>query len=351
MILTISIFLYEQKQYELAQKIHSVAVALNSAVRVPLPLSACTSILIHFIQSNYAQAPSAFFPFPPSASPEDMPCDSDSVSQMVNNIFNLVSPYLPNGDPTALLSAQGLYVLYKSLSALCPPSISLYELNPNLEPLSIHSPFYDTSNRPTIVELDDNSPLSVSPIPSPLSQNSSPTAMNVSPTPSPPQTLPATPPSPTPSPLSFNSPASILPNFMPPTSIPLTSITSTTTLSPSTPSPIHPSTSSTSIYTALSIPPSISPIHSSTSIHTTSSMHPMISPFHVITPMYFPAKNQIHPTPFSSTPTPPMPSTSHPPSTIPTLSPQTHATATDTTSTVLFLHPHHVGPRSIPIYR
>jgi hypothetical protein len=130
-LFVISIFLHEQKQYSLAQKLHSVASTFDFVIHTSIPLASCCDYLVSFIQDNLTQSPTSSFPYPPTPAPGDMTKEYKTVAKMVENIFELVSVFLPTNE--ALLSTHGMQVLFKTISALCPPTISPCEFYPLFE--------------------------------------------------------------------------------------------------------------------------------------------------------------------------------------------------------------------------
>lgn len=112
----VSIFLYEQQQFHLANKMHQIAATLFNVFCVPTPLSDCIPTVVSCIQENLAASPS---------SPSELSNDKDSITSMVLNMLTLVSLFLPQG-PKFLLSSHGINVLFKILSSVCPPTPSPY---------------------------------------------------------------------------------------------------------------------------------------------------------------------------------------------------------------------------------
>jgi hypothetical protein len=172
LLLVVSLFLHEQQQFSLSNKLHDIANTIDSVTHAPIALVSCRSPLISFIQENLTQCPTSSFPFPPTPAPDDMPSDFHMISSMVDNIFNVASHFLPNGNPKALLSSHGLHIFFKMISSICPPTISPYEFNPFLNQRPFPSTYIEkntqsfhpvctvTSSTPTLSSIFKSPPTS-----------------------------------------------------------------------------------------------------------------------------------------------------------------------------------------------
>lgn len=146
-LLFIALLLHDQQQYSLATKLYEIGNLLHSRICHLSPLSSSSSALSAFICNNISSCNSSS----PSSNLLATPTKLESVTSF---LLSLVSNFYSSSS-SSLLSLKGMHLLFKSLSSLCPPSASLYQLFPLAHPESntLFSPqsLLDTiSNKPNV---------------------------------------------------------------------------------------------------------------------------------------------------------------------------------------------------------
>lgn len=137
-MLVVVIFLYEQREFNLANKLHNIASILNSTFNSSNNLNDSFSSFVSFIQDSYSSSPS----FPD-------PILNGNLSSIVSNLLSLSSHFIPPNQPKSLLSPQGIYVFYKSLTSICAPLPSPYTFYSLTTPSPSYSSSYSPSNSPS----------------------------------------------------------------------------------------------------------------------------------------------------------------------------------------------------------
>lgn len=120
-LLILSVFLFEQRQYELANKIHNIAKTLHSAIFDSCSLSKCFPMYLSFICDCISFSPNF---------PDQSLHEPSKLSSTVSKLFSLMANFIPSGQEKSIISPHGLYVAYKTLSSICAPYPSPYSLHP-----------------------------------------------------------------------------------------------------------------------------------------------------------------------------------------------------------------------------
>jgi len=119
-LLAISILLYECKEFDLASKLHKAASILHSLFCSQPLMEGCAPMFSSFMKASFSTCPPL---------PDELPNDESRIRSVVNKFLSLVSSFVPENDHSKLVSPHGMYVWYKTFSALCPLQPSLYELS------------------------------------------------------------------------------------------------------------------------------------------------------------------------------------------------------------------------------
>lgn len=128
-LLLLVIFLYEQQEFKLANKVYSTAYAISSFENSSL--SECIPYYRSFILQSYSLSPSF---------PDPLLLNASKSYTLISKLFSLVALFLPpDGAHKSIISPHGLHVWYKTLCSICPPCSSQYSLYPQAIPYPSNS--------------------------------------------------------------------------------------------------------------------------------------------------------------------------------------------------------------------